>query len=178
MFNSKNLIIFDMEVTKFLFDQDVLVQFAARKYVANRLVDKLDILVNNPNTVLSESFIKRTRITPNLLKTRGISYEAALTKIASFIQDETIVTYKGNFYYLKMLWYILGRQLPNPTIDIIDIAKEHALVANPDDLSLADLAQRLGLYFDPKKWHNASYDVSIIEKIWFKLKATFKHQKE
>lgn len=103
MINSQNLIIFDMEVTKFIFDKNVLVQFAARKYEGNKLVDKLDILINNPETVLSESFTKRTRITPNLLKSQGISYTAALAKISSFIHDETIVTYKGNFYYLKML---------------------------------------------------------------------------
>ena len=45
------------------------------------------------------------------------------------------------------------------------------LVDNPDDISLEDLAVMLNIEFDTNKWHNSSYDVTIIEKIWYKLKA-------
>ncbi len=175
IFDTKVVVIFDMEVLSFDLDEKVLVQFAARRYVGNDMTHKLDILINEPYIKLDSNFVARTRITNTLLQQRGISYESAIKKIENFIANSTLVTYKGNFYYLQLLWKMFDNKLKNPTIDVIDIADSLKIInGNPDNLSLEDLALSLNIHFDKNRWHNASYDVSIIERIWFKMKSIYK----
>ncbi len=177
LFNLNEFVIIDMETTSFVLDEDVLVQFAARKYRGNKMVDKLNILINNKNINLSDDFKKRTRISYKLLKNKGISLTKARELIRNFISNHTIITYKGNFYYLQMLWFLFDYQLKNPTVDVIDIAKEFKLIKDPDEVSLEDLAISLNLDFNESKWYNASHDVATIEKIWFKLKSLLKERR-
>ncbi len=172
IFDTNIIVIFDMEVLSFDLDHKVLVQFSARRFKNNEMTHKLDILINEPYIKLNEDFVKRTRITKKLLATKGISYQEALEKIYHFIGNDTLVTYKGNFYYLHLLWNMFDNKLKNPTIDIIDIAQDLNIIhGNPDKISLEDIANSLNISFNNQRWHNASYDVSIIEKIWFKIKS-------
>ncbi|MGL4948436.1 MAG: hypothetical protein ACRC42_03570 [Mycoplasma sp.] len=165
-----NIIIFDMEVTNFSINANVLVQFSARKYCGNKLISKLNILINNPNLELSESFKQRTRISEKLIKSKGISLSGAIYEIQNFIGKETLVAYKGNLYYFEMLSYLLNKKLENELIDIVKLIGKVHRIEKFDDVSLRDIANTMKIPFDEKKWHNSYYDVSIIEKIWFKLK--------
>ena len=175
IFDTESVVIFDMEVLSFDLNEKVLVQFSARRYQGNDMIDKLDILINEPYIKLDANFTSRTRITNTLLQQRGISYELALNKIQNFIKDRTLVTYKGNFFYLQLLWKMFDNKLKNPTIDVVDVAHDLKIIhSNPDNLSLEDLALSLNIHFDPNRWHNASYDVSVIEKIWFRMKSIYK----
>ncbi|MGL4950396.1 MAG: hypothetical protein ACRC4M_00935 [Mycoplasma sp.] len=173
----ENIIIFDMEVTKFNLDKNVLVQFSARKYLKNDLVSKLNILINNPETKLETTFLNRTRLSKKKLIADGITYEKAVKAISDFIGKEAIITYKGNFYYFDMLFFILGKELINERFDIIDLISETNKIDNPDNISLKDMARMNDIEFDENRWHNSNYDVSIIEKIWFKLKTISKKEK-
>lgn len=172
LFSDKEVVIFDMEVIDFELEPNILIQFSARKYRENELIDKLNILIKHKEIELPDDFILRTRITKKLIQKQGISLLKAKTKILNFIdKDVTLVTYKGNYFYFPLLWTIFNNKLRNKTLDIIDIITAMKLVDNPDDISLEDLAVMLNIEFDTNKWHNSSYDVTIIEKIWYKLKA-------
>ncbi len=171
LFKDRKIIILDMEVIDFELESNVVVQFAARKYIDNDLVDKLNIIIKHDPIELPKDFVKRTRITETLVKKQGISLEQAKIKIKDFIENYPIISYKGNYFYFPLLWKIFDNQLKNTTIDIIDIATALKLFDNPDEISLEEFAQGFNLEFDSNKWHNASYDVSVIEKIWFKLKS-------
>lgn len=171
LFIDKEIIIFDMEVIDFELESNVLIQFAARKYVDNDLVDKLNIIIRHNPIELPRDFTQRTRITEGLVKKGGISLTEAKEKIKNFIKDTTLVSYKGNYFYFPLLWKIFDNELKNKTIDIIDIATALKLFDNPDDISLEEFAKGFNLDFIENKWHNASYDICIIEKIWFKLKS-------
>ncbi len=171
LFKDKEIIILDIEVIDFELEDDVMVQFAARKYVNNEMVDKLNILIRHEPIELPDDFVLRTRINDTMIKKYGVSLEEAKQQIKAFIGDTTLISYKGNYFYFPLMWKIFKNELRNRTIDIIDIATSLRLFDNPDDISLQEFALGLNLEFDENKWHNASYDVSIIEKIWFKLKA-------
>lgn len=178
IFNIDKIVIFDMETTSFELDENVLVQFAARKYHGNKMVDKLNILIDNKNIKMDEDFKNRTRLNYKLLKQKGISLTEALRKIRYFIHGYTLVTYKGNYYYLQFLWYLFNNQIKNPTIDVIDLAKDFNFIGDPDKISLEDLCLSLDLDFNENKWYNASHDVAAIEKIWFKLKSMLKNKED
>lgn len=171
LFKDKKIVIFDMEVIDFELQPNVVVQFAARKYIDNDLVDKLNIIIRHDPIELPRDFIERTRITEGLVKNEGISLLEAKEKIKNFIEDCALISYKGDYFYFPLLWTIFDNQLKNKTIDIIDIATAMKLFDNPDEISLEEFAKGFDLDFDEKRWHNASYDVIIIEKIWFKLKS-------
>lgn len=171
LFKDKEIIIFDIEVIDFEMSPNVILQFAARKYLNNDLIDEINIFIRHEEIELPTDFILRTRITPTIIKKQGISLNEAKIKIANFIQDIPLISYKGNFFYFPLLWLLFDQKLKNKTIDIIDIAISLNLFGNPDEISLQEFAEGLQLDFNEHKWHNARYDVSIIEKIWFKLKA-------
>ncbi len=173
-----DIVIFDMECTEFILDENVLVQFSARKYRGNKMIDKLNILVDNKYINLNTDFKKRSRLNYKTLKQRGIPLDQALEQIREFIGNYTLVTYKGNFFYLQMLWFLFNYELKNPTLDIIDMAKELKIISDPDSISLEDLSISLNLDFADNKWYNASHDVVAIEKIWFKLKSMVTEKKE
>ncbi len=171
LFKDKEIVILDIEVIDFELADDVMIQFAARKYKDNEMVDKLNILIRHDPIELPNDFVLRTRITPTLIKKEGVTLEEAKKQIRQFIADLPLVSYKGNYFYFPLLWKIFSNEIRNRTIDIIDIATSFKLFDNPDEVSLEEFALGLDLPFDENKWHNASYDVSVIEKIWFKLKA-------
>lgn len=173
VFSAQEIVIFDMECTEFVLDENVFVQFSARKYDGNVMVDKLNILIDNKYINLNNDFKKRSRLNYKILKQRGIPLEQALEQIREFIGNSTLVTYKGNFFYLQMLWYLFHYELKNPTLDIVDISKELKIINDPDAISLEDLSISLNLDFAENKWYNASHDVVAIEKIWFKLKSLY-----
>ncbi len=77
-----------------------------------------------------------------------------------------------------MLWFLFNYELKNPTLDIIDIAKDLKIISDPDSISLEDLSISLNLDFAENKWYNASHDVVAIEKIWFKLKSMVSSKEE
>lgn len=172
-FNNKSIIIFDMEVADFILDKNVLVQFSARKYLSNNMIDKLDIIIKTNFDMLPDDFIVRTRISKGLIKKSGIEQYEAFNKIKDFIDTTSIlVAYKGEFFYFKLLSEILNKNLKNKTIDIFQIFLEKELLNSEkdiDEISLHDIANILGIDFNANRWNNASYDVSIIEKIFFKL---------
>ena len=173
VFTQENIVIFDMECTDFVLDENVLVQFSARKYEGNKMVDKINILIDNKFIDLNLEFKQRSRLNYKILKQRGIPLDQALEQIKEFISNYTLVTYKGNFFYLQMLWFLFNYELKNPTLDIVDIAKELKIINDPDAISLEDLSISLNLDFAENKWYNASHDVVAIEKIWFKLKSMY-----
>lgn len=173
IFDLKQIVIIDMEVLSFDINENVLVQFSARKYNGNKMVNKLNILINTP-LELTSNFVKRTRITDSLLEKKGITLFHAKEKIKKFINDLPLVSYKGNYFYFQLLWNIFNNDLKNPTIDVMDVAFDLKIINdNYDEISLEDLALSLNIKFSQNKWNNANYDVSIIEKIWFKLKSIY-----
>lgn len=176
IFHVEDFVIFDMEVTNFKLDPKVIVQFSARKYHGNKMVDKLNILIDNKIN-LSQSFKKRTRISTKLLKNKGIPIDKALFLIRNFIANYTLITYKGNFFYLQMLWFLFDFKLKNHTIDVVDLAKDYNLITDPDKITLEDLCLSLNIDYKDNQWFNSSKDVMFIEKIWFKLKSLLKDKK-
>ncbi len=170
LFKDKEIIILDIEVIDFDLADDVIVQFAARRYLNNDMVDKLNLIIRQDPIELPDDFVVRTRITETMVKKQGIPLAEAKQQIKEFIGDLPLVSYKGNYFYFPLLWKIFHNELRNRTIDIIDVATSFKLFDNPDEVSLQEFALGLDLPFDENKWHNASYDVSVIEKIWFKLK--------
>ena len=103
VFQVEDIVIFDMECTDFTLDENVLVQFSARKYSGNKMVDKLNILIDNKYIELNNEFKQRSRLNYKTLKQRGLPLEQALEQIREFIGNYTLVTYKGNFFYLQLL---------------------------------------------------------------------------
>lgn len=171
LFQDKSIVIFDIEVIDFAIEAAVMVQFAARKYVGNEMVDKLNLIIRHKPIELPADFVARTRINETMVKKQGVSLADAKQQILDFIGDLPLISYKGNYFYFPLLWKVFNNQIKNRTIDIIDIATALKLFDNPDEVSLEEFALGMDLPFDNHKWHNASYDVSVIEKIWFKLKA-------
>lgn len=169
--NYEYVIIFDMEVIEFNLESKNLLQFSARKYNYNKLIDKIDILISDNINELNEVFTQRTRITKGLLERKGITLEEAKTRITSFIGNDPLVTYKGNLFYFAFLWKFLGLDLEHKHIDIIDICEHLNIVGNPDNVNLKDLANYFKIDFNEKKWHNSSYDVIVLSHLWFKLKS-------
>ncbi|MGL4951724.1 MAG: hypothetical protein ACRC4L_01925 [Mycoplasma sp.] len=160
-----------MEVTEFSLDKDVLVQFSACKYLKNDLIDTLNILIKRSDFDLHESFKERTRISYKLLRNNGIPLDKAIHMIDEFIGRESLVTFKGKYYYFELLELLLDRKLGSNQYDIIEMISTFMNIEESDDITLQEAARIMNVNFDKYKWHNSRYDVSIIEKIWFKLKS-------
>ncbi len=77
LFKDKEIVILDIEVIDFELSDDVMVQFAARKYLNNEMVDKINLIIRHDPIELPDDFVLRTRITDTIVKKQGISLAEA-----------------------------------------------------------------------------------------------------
>lgn len=170
LFKDRKLVIFDIKTTEEGMNSDIL-YFAARVYVNNEMISKHNFFINS-NKKLSGLIIRKYRITNKKINSEGVDRMSALENIAFIFQDAILFTFNGdNFAYplLRKIYSEQGYNLDLSEIDALKLAKQ--IIGFDEDISLEELATKLGIKYDETRLLGAPYTTMVLEKIWFRLKS-------
>lgn len=170
LFKDRKVVIFDIKTTEEGMDSEIL-YFAARVYVNNEMESKHNFFIAT-NKKLNGRIIRKYRITNKKIESEGIDKMSALENIAFIFQDAILFTFNGdNFAYplLEKIYNQHGYNLELSEIDALKLAKQ--IIGFDDDISLEELATKLGVKYDEERLLGAPYTTMVLEKIWFRLKS-------
>lgn len=170
LFKDRKIVIFDVKTTDEGLNSEIL-YFAARVYINNEMVSKHNFFIATDRKIPG-SIIRKYRITNKKIESEGIDKMSALENIAFIFQEAILFTYNGdNFVYplLEKIYKDNGYNLELSEIDAVKLAKQ--IIGFDDDLTLQELASKLGIKYDEERLLGSPYTTMVLEKIWFRLKS-------
>ncbi|MCF0217621.1 MAG: ribonuclease H-like domain-containing protein [Malacoplasma sp.] len=170
LFKDRKIVIFDIKTTEEGLDSEIL-YFAARIYINNEMISKHNFFITTDKKIPG-SIIRKYRITNKKIESEGIDKMSALENMTYIFQDAILFTYNGdNFVFplLEKIYRECGYNLEISEIDALKLAKQ--IIGFDEDVSLEELAEKLGVRFEEDRLLGSPYTTMILEKIWFRLKS-------
>lgn len=170
LFKDRKIVIFDIKTTEEGMESEIL-YFAARIYINNEMVSKHNFFIATDRK-LPGKIIRKYRITNKKIESEGIDKMSALENIAFIFQDGILFTYNGDSFVYPLLERIYkehGYNLELSEIDALKLAKQ--IIGFDDDVTLEELATKLGIKYDEERLLGSPYTTMVLEKIWFRLKS-------
>lgn len=170
LFKDRKVVIFDVKTTEEGLDSEIL-YFAARVFINNEMISKHNFFITTDKKIPGH-IIRKYRITNKKIESEGIDKMSALENIAFIFQEAILFTYNGDDFVYPLLEKIYkdhGYNLELSEIDAIKLAKQ--VIGFDDDITLEELANKLGIKFEEERMLGSPYTTMVLEKIWFRLKS-------
>ncbi|WP_027334548.1 PolC-type DNA polymerase III [Mycoplasmopsis felifaucium] len=141
----------------------VLINDAFKKADKNQFFIKI-------NSELSDFTVELTGITDNMLEQDGIDIKKALYKIYDLLNNKIAIAHNARFDYNFLKEQFRIHNVPFPNVTVVDtlIASRIAFPNNARH-KLEDVANRLGVKYDPSVAHRGDYDAEVLADVWIQI---------
>lgn len=159
--------VFDFETTGLSNRFDRITEFGATIMENGMIVDHIDFFVNAGKQI-PEAIVRKTQITNEMIKEKGISEEEAIKRIEEFMGDSVLVSHNAPFDigFLNNLRKRHGlSEVTNCVVDTLAIS--YYLFPKAGRHTLGSLSRNLGMsVYDEDKAHRADFDAEVLAKVW------------
>ncbi|WP_406617157.1 PolC-type DNA polymerase III [Mycoplasmopsis adleri] len=161
---------FDIETTGLSPKYHELIEFGSIEINENfKKINKNQFFIK-PKTKLKEFTTDLTGITDKMLEKDGLDIKDALLKIYDILNNKIAIAHNAKFDYNFLKEQFRINNIPFPNVTVVD-SLIVSRIASPENTRhrLEDVANRLGVKYDPNVAHRGDYDADVLADVWIQL---------
>ncbi|BBG42448.1 DNA polymerase III alpha subunit [Mycoplasmopsis californica] len=168
--SSTNFVSFDIETTGLspLFHE--LIEYGSHSVPVSGQAPEIQQFFLKPKEEIKPFTHRLTGISQKMIDEKGLDYKLGLQKIYDALHNNVALAHnaKFDFNFLKEQFRLHNIEFPN--VAVIDtLVVSRLLFPERKKHSLGDLANFLGVKYDPNTAHRADYDAKVLAQVWVEL---------